>query len=98
MYHPIHDILVSEVGSSDHIGFFSSGYDNNKSDLRLHWVLYCHIMETEQMMACLLAEIITGQEYMKEMNKMKDKIKEDMNTNRKANRENLKEMREEIKS
>jgi hypothetical protein len=26
-YHPTRDILVSEVGGSDRIGFFSSGYD-----------------------------------------------------------------------
>jgi hypothetical protein len=36
-------------------------------------------METEEMMACLLAEIRISQEHMKEMmNEMKDKIKKDI--------------------
>jgi hypothetical protein len=43
----------------------------------------------------LLAEIRTSLENMKEMmNEMKDKIIEDMNANRKADQENLKEMRD----
>jgi hypothetical protein len=54
-------------------------------------------METEQMMARLLAEMRTGQEHTKEMMKeMKDEIKEDMNANRKADRENLQEMMKEM--
>jgi hypothetical protein len=41
MYHPACDILVLEVGSSDRIGFFSSGYDQKhvKTGVRSGWIL-----------------------------------------------------------
>jgi hypothetical protein len=60
-------------------------------DLRLHLAAYRHIMETEQMMSRLQAEIRTGKEHMKKMtNEMKDEINEDMNANRKTDREGRK--------
>jgi hypothetical protein len=62
---------VSEIGGSDRIGFFSSGYDRKYAttglrsgtdwirllDLRLHCILVSRIMAMEQMIERLLAKI-----------------------------------------
>jgi hypothetical protein len=39
--HPTYDNLVSEVGGSDHVGFFSSGYNRKyvTTDVTLHRVV-----------------------------------------------------------
>jgi hypothetical protein len=68
---------VSEVGISDHIGFFSSGYDRKYVfkllDLSLHSeFIMPYIMEIEQMMQQLLAN-----QEKAEANRKADQVKVD---------------------
>jgi hypothetical protein len=46
-YHPTHDILVSEVGGSDRIGFTSSGHD------RKYVTILCHQSRSHELVTLL---------------------------------------------